>query len=109
MSGWKPNPAASSDQRMAAIEVMLCEMLNRLFGNGQPGELDRMRADHQQLALRVSAVESASERTGGAAEEKTAGQSRFYVRATVVFAACELLIHSSWLKDVVMALIAGWR
>lgn len=46
-------------ERLSAIEVTLEHMDRRLFGNGQPGELER-------LAMRVSQLETHSWKIAGA-------------------------------------------
>lgn len=42
---YQPRPEATDSERLSAIEVMLCDTHARLFGNGQPGELDKIRTE----------------------------------------------------------------
>lgn len=51
----------STAERIATIETMVIELHRRLLGNGQPGEIERMRAEqkhtNERFGKRLAAVE----------------------------------------------------
>jgi hypothetical protein len=40
---YQPNPDATDGERIASVETILCDMHKRLFGNGQPGEIEEIK------------------------------------------------------------------
>lgn len=48
----------SDSQKLASIEALLESMDHRLFGNGQPGEIDRLHGKIGKVDARVTKLEN---------------------------------------------------
>lgn len=57
---YQPRPNATDSERIALIEQMMGDMQYRLFGNGQPGQL-------QRIDRRLARLESWRSKWAGAA------------------------------------------
>lgn len=46
---YQPNPEATDAERIASVETIICDMHRRLFGNGQPGEIETIKHRIEKL------------------------------------------------------------
>lgn len=88
---YKPKPGLSNDARLAVIEEIVGRMEQRLFGNGQEGEISKIKG-------RLTSIEQWRSKLGG-------GAAAMKVVWGIVGAALLLVLRA--LGSLVVKLLAG--